>query len=607
MILRIGTRTSRLALWQTEYVADLLQAAHAGLTCEVVPFTTQGDKSQQAGIPLPKIGGKGLFTAELEAALNDGRIDLAVHSLKDLPVASPPGLTVGAIPDRADARDVLVSLPENRWTLNSLPAGAVVGTSSLRRQSQLLAARPEIEVRSIRGNVDTRIRKMREGQYDAIVLAAAGVIRLGLEEWITEWLTPDGMLPAPGQGALGIQCRTADEQTLSLLNAIHEPDVETAVTAERAFLSALGGGCSLPVGALATISAEGIALHGRVVSPDGAKKLEVKLQGDDPHALGAQAAEVVLANGGAALLANSDQLPVSSNQSPVNSEQLTVNSDAQEKEASSEDDAHREKTFYPLSLPFSPLSVVVTRSTEQADEFGTMLASNGARPILFPVIRFVQLPTAQYDGVDLNRFDWLIFTSINGVQFFFDAFPTAADQLRNKKRSVKIAVSGSSTRKVLQEHGIEVDFVPEQFVGELLVAGLGDLSEASVLLPRAKQGRPKIAEMLRDGGADLTEIPLYDTVTATPSEAGWGELLQQPDVITFTSPSSVRNFMRLIQERGVDFPFKETRIASIGPITSAEVARFGLTTHIEADPYTLEGLIEAIAHYFKAYPVTGDQ
>lgn len=267
----IGSRTSRLALWQTQHIIDRLQAAWPGLVCRIEPIVTKGDKTLDQ--PLPQIGGKGLFTLELEGALRDGSIVLAVHSLKDLPVENAPGLTLGAIVGRADVRDILVSRGNNK--LGSLPLNAVVGTSSLRRQAQLLHARPDLRVRSIRGNVETRIRKVHEGQYDAAVLAAAGVTRLQLERHIAQWLPLEVMLPAPGQGALGVQCRADDEATLKLLAAVHEANVAEAVTAERSFLQHLGGGCATPVAAYAVLGKKGLQMTGLVAALDGGKQIRV--------------------------------------------------------------------------------------------------------------------------------------------------------------------------------------------------------------------------------------------------------------------------------------------------------------------------------------------
>ncbi|HFQ95105.1 MAG TPA: hydroxymethylbilane synthase, partial [Anaerolineae bacterium] len=289
-----------LARWQTDYVADLLRAAHPGLTIDIQVIVTQGDRILDK--PLPAIGGKGLFTAELEAALREGRVDAAVHSLKDLPVEDAPGLTIGLTPPRADVRDVLIC-PAGH-TLDDLPAGAVVGTSSPRRQAQLLAYRPDLLVKPIRGNVDTRIRKAREGQYDAIVLAAAGVTRLGLEDAITQYLPLDVMLPAPGQGVLGVQCRVDDERTLALLAAVEDPTARAAAQAERAFLAGLGGGCSIPVAAYARPVDGGLHLTGLVASPDGRRTLRVEGTGDNPLALGRALAEEALVRGAGAILGN---------------------------------------------------------------------------------------------------------------------------------------------------------------------------------------------------------------------------------------------------------------------------------------------------------------
>jgi len=295
----IGSRTSRLAMWQTEHIITQLQQAWPGLDCQIEPFVTKGDKTLDQ--PLPQIGGKGLFTLELEQALRDGRIHLAVHSLKDLPVEDSDGLTLGAVVGRADVRDVLIT--NNGGTLGSLPLGAVVGTSSLRRQAQLLYARPDLQVRSIRGNVETRIRKVHEGQYDATVLAAAGVTRLELQQHISQWLPLDLMLPAPGQGALGIQCRAGDEATLKLLSAIHVPDVAAAVTAERSFLHHLGGGCATPVAAYAAQEEKGLHMTGLVAALRGGKQIEAAGYGADGWALGARLAQEALAQGAAEILA----------------------------------------------------------------------------------------------------------------------------------------------------------------------------------------------------------------------------------------------------------------------------------------------------------------
>ncbi len=295
----IGTRTSQLALWQTNHVKQQLETEWPGLECQLETFVTKGDKTLDK--PLPEIGGKGLFTAELEAALLNGRIDIAVHSLKDLPVADADGLTVGAISSRADVRDVLVTKEPNR-TLGNLPMGAVVGTSSLRRKAQLLQARPDLDIQSIRGNVDTRLRKVKEGDYDAAVLAAAGLTRLGLDGHIAQFLPVDIIVPAPGQGALAIQCRADDADTLALLAPLDDQNTRNCVIAERAFLDALGSGCSLPVGAYATTQGGDIMLTGIVGAVDGSRVIEVSGNGRNPQQLGTTLAQQAIAKGAADLL-----------------------------------------------------------------------------------------------------------------------------------------------------------------------------------------------------------------------------------------------------------------------------------------------------------------
>jgi hydroxymethylbilane synthase len=281
--LTVGTRGSALARWQTDWVIDRMKIAWPDLHCAIKLFHTSGDKILDK--PLPEIGGKGLFTEELENALQTGEIDLAVHSLKDLPIDNVPGLTLGAIGEREDPRDVLIS--RQYHTLQQLPRGARVGTSSLRRAAQLLAARPDLEILSLRGNVDTRLRKAVQGDYDAIVLAAAGVLRLGFASHIAEYLSLDVMLPAPGQGALAIQCRADDQRTIDLLRPIDHALTRSAVTAERAFLQGLGGGCSAPVAAYARDH----HLIGFVASQDGQRVIRISGDGDDPIALGHQLAQ----------------------------------------------------------------------------------------------------------------------------------------------------------------------------------------------------------------------------------------------------------------------------------------------------------------------------
>ncbi|HET6204675.1 MAG TPA: hydroxymethylbilane synthase [Planctomycetota bacterium] len=300
--LRVGTRSSRLARWQAARVAEALRG-RSGIACVEVLVATEGDRRLDRS--LPEIGGKGVFTEALERSLRGRSIDLAVHSLKDLPIEELPDLVLVAVFDRADPRDVLIA-PGGR-TLAALPRGCRIGTSSVRRMAQLRAARPDVEVVPLRGNVDTRVRKALDGVVDAAVLAAAGVLRLGLGEAVSEVLSPEVMLPAPGQGALAVQCRRDDLPAREALALLDDPLARAATTAERAFLAALGGGCLAPVAALARPT-DGVGsdldLVGLVLSPDGARK--VRVEGRAPvgeaKSLAARLAAEALARGAKDLL-----------------------------------------------------------------------------------------------------------------------------------------------------------------------------------------------------------------------------------------------------------------------------------------------------------------
>jgi len=305
--LRIATRKSQLALWQAEHVSALLRAAHPGLEVELVPLLTQGDRIQDR--TLAAIGGKGLFIKELEVALEDLRADIAVHSMKDVPADLPRGLIIGAVLKRADPRDALVSA-SGITRLEDLPHQAVVGTSSLRRQAQIRALRPDLNIESLRGNVDTRLRKLDAGQetggkrMDAIVLACAGLIRLGLESRITARLDPQICLPAVTQGVIGIECRQSDSSTVEFLRALEDPATRKVMDAERAYASRLGGSCQSPIAAYAELEADRITMHGLVAEPDGSRLLKDTVSGsaDNPAALGRQLAERILAAGAGPLL-----------------------------------------------------------------------------------------------------------------------------------------------------------------------------------------------------------------------------------------------------------------------------------------------------------------
>ena len=293
--LRIGSRGSALARWQAEHVKGRLEAKGHAVSIEII--TTTGDRT--AG-RLESVGGKGAFLKEIEEALLAGTVDLAVHSLKDVPVELPEGLRLSAIRERADPRDALVSRPGA--TLAQLPAGARIGTTSLRRRAQILSARPDLEIADLRGNVDTRLRRLADGDFDAIVIATAGITRLGRGAEITERLDPGLVLPAPGQGAIALECRVGDEAVASALAPLGDEPTARAVSAERALLAGLGGGCNVPLGAYAVPEGKELWLRALVASPEGAVVIRADGRGGGAEALGRRVADELRSRGAADLL-----------------------------------------------------------------------------------------------------------------------------------------------------------------------------------------------------------------------------------------------------------------------------------------------------------------
>ena len=350
-----------------------------------------------------------MFTERIEGWLRSSEIDIAVHSLKDLPVEDPDELCVGAVLGREEAREVLVS-KEGR-SLSALPPGAVIGSSSTRRQAQLLSLRPDLLVRPIRGNVETRIRKVESGDYDATILAGAGVLRLGLSGKIAQWLTLPDILPAPGQGAIAVQCRSADLETRDALAAIDEPALRAETDAERGFLRALGGGCSAPVGAFAQVQGSRLRLHGRVCALDGSRTVDVEAEGEDRAALVAELSRRALREGAAELIAQARAaMQESPSGSPRRPRSATIRRRAGVRRA-----------------PLQGLRVLVTRARAQADELCGMLAAAGAVPVTVPLIRIAPLEdTAELDAAieRLSSYRWLVFASSNGVECFMKRYET---------------------------------------------------------------------------------------------------------------------------------------------------------------------------------------
>ena len=299
-VIRIATRKSALALWQAEYVKQKLIDAHPHITIELVPMSTQGDKILDT--PLAKIGGKGLFIKELEVAMSEDRADIAVHSMKDVPIALPPGFGLHAICERENPFDAFVS--NTFASIEALPEGAIVGTSSLRRQCQLSSARPDLQIRDLRGNVNTRLAKLDKGQYDGIILAAAGLIRLEMQDRIKVYITAESSLPAVGQGAVGIECRNDDADLIALLAPLNHAPTAYRVKAERALNTKLNGGCQVPIGSFAELQGDQLHLRGMVGSPDGKQLLHAQGSGhiNEAEQIGILVAEQLLEQGAGEIL-----------------------------------------------------------------------------------------------------------------------------------------------------------------------------------------------------------------------------------------------------------------------------------------------------------------
>lgn len=540
----IGTRGSDLALAQSREVAAALEAAWPGLEITFQVMTTRGDRELDQ--PLPEIGGKGLFTRELEQALRGGKIDLAVHSLKDLPVEDADGLRVGAVTSRPARRDVLYSA--RGWTLDTLPPRAVVGTSSPRRAAQLAVIRPDARVVSLRGNVPTRIRRVEEGRYDAILLAEAGLARLGLLR--SDRCVPlpvDTMIPAPGQGALAVQCRADDANVLALLAPLHDPvaAVETAV--ERAFLRALGGGCAVPVGA--ACEADGNRLVLRVFRDRWRVKVEGSM--DRPEDLVSAAVEKLREREGGTL---------------------------------------------------SGRRVVITRARDQAGTFREMLEDRGAVVLELPLIgiQLLYCPTPDPDDVSL-----LVFTSANGPRAFAASLSTGQRFPLEFWQRVPVAVIGPGTGRAAMEQGFRVEITADESVAEAFLETLRDrvarYPRRRVVVVQGEQARDTLCKGLREMGAIVTRLVPYRTCcrsTITETESAMLEAFQ-PEVVAFTSASTVRAFAGAVPEAfRCRMEAAGVRYVSIGPQTSLAAGSAGLPVARTAERHDLAGLTRALEEMF---------
>lgn len=555
--LRIGTRGSPLALRQTAFIADLVRAVAPDITVRVEIIKTTGDRV--ADTPIEQIGGKGVFTKEIETALLEGRVDAAVHSMKDLPTALPAGLAIAAVPPREDPRDVLVCL---RWqSLDQLPRGTIIGTSSVRRAAQLTAYRPDLRTQALRGNVNTRLKRIEEGLLEATVMAYAGLARLGQTSVIAQILPTDIMLPAVGQGALAVEVREEDTHLRSLFGRIDDAAARSEVEAERAFLATLGGGCLTAAAALARCSGETLTLTVRVCHEDGFRVLQTDVRGEaaQAHALGREAAENLLEKGAAAFV--------------------------------------RKSVFVSTIGPLDHVRVIVTRAEDQADELVRSLNDLGADVLTFPTIAIEPADVAP-PPANLSSFDWVVFTSINGVNMF-------ARQLANHGRSLdelreaRVCAIGAATARAARLQSLQVNLIPTRSLSTCIIPALldhdGAIEGKRFLLPRGDLAGPDLPDALRRAGGVVTEWIVYRTVQPEVAQETIDTVVGfQPQFLLFSSSSSAKNFCALLGESRLRAVTDRAECVSIGPATSKALEEMGLRVTAEAHTHDIPGLVQAI-------------
>jgi len=592
-VLRIGSRPSRLALAQAELVRHKLVALVPSVSIEIVPIRTSGDRMATAA--LAQVGGKGLFIKELEQALVEGRIDLAVHSMKDLPAQLTSGFRIAAVPERADPRDAL--LARIGGSLASLPRGARLGTSSMRRRFEALRLRPDLEIAALRGNVDTRLARLAAGDFDAIILAMAGLLRLERDERdAAAALVPldaHDFVPCGGQGALCIEALASRQvagspELEAALAALDDPRAHVEVAAERAFLAALGASCVSPVGVYATLEADTLAMRALVFSVDGARHLSDEISGnvtdgaaagtpgaplERAAALGARLAQRMLADGAGALVAGGEPAATSAASAGA-------------------------------AIPLHGRCVVITRAHEAGGAFAAGLRALGAQVTEFPVIE-IAAPDS-YAAIDaalarVTSFDWMIFTSASGVERMLERMTTRGVGLRTLE-GAKLGAIGPATAARLNEHALTVAAMPREYRAEAIVEAIGAerIRGARILIPRAQVAREILPEMLMAAGArEVVVAPVYKTVK--PANAPVERLHAMAasgtiDLVAFTSSSTVTNFCEMVGAavaRGL-------KAAAIGPITAETARAAGLRVVAQPTEYTVPGLIAAIRNYFAA-------
>lgn len=578
--LRIGTRGSALALWQANHLREEL-ARRVNVESELVTLKTSGDRF--AGKPIDELGVVGVFTKELEDALCDGRIDLAIHSMKDVPTEFCAACQVAVVFEREDPRDALVT--QGGEKLHELPNGARIGTSSHRRASQLRAFRPDFQIVEMRGNVDTRLRKLEARECEGVVLARAGLIRLGFAGRIAETLPPEVMLSAVGQGALGLEFLEAKRDLFPFLDRLIDRNTMLAVTAERAFQARMQGGCRVPLGAWSRMEHEALAIDACVLSVDGSQAIRRRkavigaITPAIAMALGKELGDEIAEEGGALLL----------------------------KEARTSSAVDREGSAEKL---LAGRRIVITRAPEHSTELTAALEGQGAEVLQLPMVRFV--PTKSTVELDaqihrMHEFDWILFTSQVAVQFVAMRArllgKSVDDWQSSSQGSPRVAVVGRATATAVEQAGFTVDHVAQSERGEALAAELSSVVRGkSVFLPHSNLGGEPLAKALRDAGANVMSVEAYGTV---PPEKVDDAILGQirsgdVDAIVFASPSAFRNFAALLEKDDLRKLSSRLQFAAIGPTTRKAMEERGITVSIEAADPSTESMLRAIADRVRA-------
>lgn len=563
---RIGTRGSKLALYQAYRVKEELEAHFQDITFVIEIIKTKGDKILD--VPLSKIGDKGLFTKELEVAMFNGEIDMAVHSLKDLPTTFPQGAKLGAVLKRGDVRDALISL--NNRKLSDLNSEDVIATSSLRRKAQLLRMNKNFKIVEIRGNVNTRIRKMEEGYCNVMVMAAAGLQRLEMGDYISELIDADVMIPACSQGAIAIEIRENDSFIESILSKINDTETMITTSAERAFLKTLEGGCQIPVGSYSYIKDKQFYITGFISSIDGSKFLKESAAGPVEHAveISINLAKKLYNLGGKEILES------------IRNHNLLVTND---------------------NMALKGKVIISTRAIDANDNLPELLQAKGADVILLPMIEIIPAKLDENEIELLNnveKFDWVFFTSRNGVINFFKHLIDIKGSSELGK-NIKIGVIGSKTAAELDYYGYSPDFISDGNTSEEMIIKFFEEYNPKGLKLLVALGNLADDTLMKSLAIDneVKRINVYQTLKPKTAEQSIINTIVQDkyDMIVITSPSTFYNLCTFVDSATI----KRLKIASIGSTTTKAIQEQGLSPLLTAKKSSVDGLCDEIIDYFK--------